>query len=318
MASFDKKRRVVHPCKQIDFWEFIYNRQEVWYNRYVRKMPRPWTTDPILNEMKFCEVYRENDRCSRYLINKVINNPALSNSQKVFAILVFRIFNKDGLFDKYFREVPSVELFEASVRIKELDEAKAKGLNLFNDAYNITQRTFVDSFRKREKHVQHLLNLERIARMWNVIFPMIQASKNAEEVFNVIKGLNFFGNFLAYQCVSDISYIKKFLDHNWNAFVYVGPGARPGLDSYALTTITNYEIACKNVFDSQEQMFKELYQEKGKDWFKVKYDGAYYKSPYISLNNIQSCFCEFRKYLGYKYNTGRRKYYKPEVTSGLS
>jgi hypothetical protein len=284
-------------------------------------MPRPWTTDPILNEMKFCEVYRELDRTTLYLISRVIDNPALSNSQKVFAVLIFRIFNKDGLFDKYFREVPSVEIFEASVRIKELDEAKAKGLNLFNDAYNITQRTFIDSYRKGEKHVQHLLNLERIARMWNVIYPMIQGSKNAEEVFSVIKGLNFFGNFLAYQCVSDISYIKGFLNHDWNKFVYVGPGAKMTIDAlYGKCKNDNeYSNRCKELWASQENEFRNLYQKTGKDWFKVKYDGAYYKSPYLAINNLQSCCCEFRKKQNYVYGTGRRKYYKPqEDSNGIS
>ena len=304
--------------KPLDFWEFIYNRQEVWHNRYIKQLPRPWTKDTILDRFKFCEVYRENDRCTKYLIKRVIDNPALSNKQKVFAILVFRVFNIDGFFDNYFKEVPSVELFDAEVRIKELDLAKAKGLNLFNDAYTITQLKF-DKYARKDKHVQHLLNLQNIAKDWEHLFYRgIEPAETAEDIFNVIRNCKFFGSFLAGQCLTDISYIKGFKgDVDFDEWYPVGPGAVGGLDAFCALEVEDYEIACKSVWKIQEQMFRKLYQETGKDWFNVKYKTPYRTGDYLSLNNIQSCFCEWRKYLNYINETGRTKYYKGE-SHGLS
>lgn len=299
-------------CHPVKFFEYIYERQLVWHNRYIKRMPRPWSTDPVLNEFKFTEVYRENDRTTKYIIKRVIENPDLSDKQKVFAILLFRVFNLEGLFDNYFKEVPAVECFEARVRVKELDDAKASGRNLFNNAYNITQRTYCEEWRKGEKHAQHLLNLQNVAQDWDNIFSKISSSGCAEELFYRIKAINFFGPFLSYQCVTDISYMPDFLRHDWNEFVFVGPGARPGLDAYSAGVVDNYEMACRSVWKHQAQGFRDLFHETGKDWMQVKYDTPYNYGPYLSLSNIQSCFCEWRKYLQRKAGTGRVKYYKPK------
>ena len=301
----------------IEFFDFIYERQLLWHNRFVVKSDPPWTENQILQQYKFCNVYRELDRCTQYLIKRVINNPALTNSQKVFAILVFRIFNQDGLFDKYFTEVPSWQLFDAQLRIKQLDEAKARGLNLFNDAYNITQRTYCDEHRKGEKHVQHLLNLGNIANNWHDTFWLIETAKNPKQIFDAITALNFYGPFVAYQCVTDISYIKGFKNLNWNEFCYAGPGAKPGIESIFTVFDHKHEYFVLKVFNDQAYYFNDLYRAKGKHWKSIAYTDAYNTYPFLSVSNLQSCFCEWRKYLARKAGTGRVKYYKG-AANGLS
>jgi len=43
------------------FWQFIAERQKVWYRRVVEGRPAPWTDDDILQEYRFTNVYRELD-----------------------------------------------------------------------------------------------------------------------------------------------------------------------------------------------------------------------------------------------------------------
>lgn len=314
MASFGKTQ-FKHQSTLLEFFEFIYNRQEVWHNRFVLKKPPPWTDDPILRQYKFCNCYRELDRCTQYLINRVINNPALSNKQKVFAILIFRIFNQDGLFDKYFHEVPAVELFDANLRIKELDEAKERGLNLFNNAYNITQRTYLSTFRKGEKHVQHLLNLQNIAKDWNGTFNYISNASSPQQIFECFKSLNFIGPFLAYQCLTDISYMN-YNGYRFDDFVSVGPGALGGIEALSggiPKGCTSPEEKCKYLFNIQESAFFELWNKTRKDWRIVRY-----ANRNLSLADVQNCACEYRKFLNYKVGIKcRKKYYKGDA-DGLS
>ena len=66
------------------FFEFIYDRQLIWYKKEVLLLPPPWTDDPVLGKYKFCNVYRELDRGSKYLIKTVISNPLLSPEVKFF------------------------------------------------------------------------------------------------------------------------------------------------------------------------------------------------------------------------------------------
>ena len=158
------------------------------------------------------------------------------------------------------------------------------------------------------------MNLEAISKEWDHLFYRgIEPAETAEDLFNVIRGCQFFGPFLSGQCLTDISYIKGFKPIiDYDEWYPVGPGAKGGLDSYSACVVADYEVACKSVWQAQERMFRELYQKIGKDWFEVKYETPYRKGPYLSLNNIQSCFCEFRKYCNYKAGIGRTKYYKPK------
>lgn len=293
----------------IKFAQFIYDRQEVWYKRFVLQYPPPWSTDEILNKYKFCNAYRELDKTTKYLINRVINNNEITLQEKVFNILVFRIFNRAGLFDWYFGNILRPFDFETNLYIAELDLVKTKGIPVFNDAYNITQRTFCSEHRKGEKHVQHLLNLSNIASHWGDIFQKIKLSKSAEELFCIIDDLNFFGKFLSYQCLIDISYIKDFLHHDWNSFVDCGPGT---LDALKLLSKEKPIDTCKEIYITQKHIFQSLKEQTGKDWMKIKYDTPYNYGPYLSLNNIENCLCEWRKFLNYKNGVGRIKYYKPE------
>ena len=36
-----------------EFFYWMYERQNIWYRRFVAKKERPWTKDKILNEYKF-------------------------------------------------------------------------------------------------------------------------------------------------------------------------------------------------------------------------------------------------------------------------
>ena len=47
------------------FFKTMFERQEVWYNRFIKKQPRPWTDDEFFANNKFTNVFRELDRNSQ-------------------------------------------------------------------------------------------------------------------------------------------------------------------------------------------------------------------------------------------------------------
>src|SRR2546423_14155896 len=76
------------------YWELAANRQRIFFAR-INGEPRPWTTDPILDEYKFCCAYRASDRVSQYLLREIIyRDGPWSTEDSVFRILLFKIFNK--------------------------------------------------------------------------------------------------------------------------------------------------------------------------------------------------------------------------------
>ena len=55
------------------YWIFACERQNV-FNKKNEGFEFPWTEDKILQEYKFCNSYRVNDRVSQYLLKRVIYN----------------------------------------------------------------------------------------------------------------------------------------------------------------------------------------------------------------------------------------------------
>lgn len=56
-------------------------------------VPRPWTPNPILQEYKFCNVRREDDRESQYLI-KNVSETDMSLENKFYNTIFMRMYNK--------------------------------------------------------------------------------------------------------------------------------------------------------------------------------------------------------------------------------
>lgn len=70
------------------FFEFVFDRQAVWHKRTALGLPAPWTDDNILQNFRFCNVYRELDG-GTIAIDKYLAQP-LPAEQKLFNIIAYR------------------------------------------------------------------------------------------------------------------------------------------------------------------------------------------------------------------------------------
>ena len=55
--------------------------------------PKPWTDDPILAQYSFTEVFREDDKTTRWL-NTYVREPMRDQDRVLPAVLIFRWFNR--------------------------------------------------------------------------------------------------------------------------------------------------------------------------------------------------------------------------------
>jgi hypothetical protein len=62
-----KKRQKVYDL----YWYFACERQNIFLKK-LNGESAPWTDDKILQEYKFCNSYRINDRVSQYLLKNVV------------------------------------------------------------------------------------------------------------------------------------------------------------------------------------------------------------------------------------------------------
>ena len=146
-----KKRQEVYDL----YWYFACERQNI----FIKKLngePAPWTNDKILQEYKFCNSYRVNDRVSQYLLKNVIyNGKSYTDEDMLFRILIFKLFNKESTWELLLNNFEDITLktFDVKAYSKTLESAISNGTKIYNDAYISCANK---AFGYDRKHANHL------------------------------------------------------------------------------------------------------------------------------------------------------------------
>ncbi len=310
MKLFDKE-------KVLEFFGYIFERQRIYYSKEVLKNSAPWTKDEILQKYFFCNNFRELDKGTKYIIKKVIKNEKLTVQDVILNVFAYRFFNTHGFFEnfgEYFLAVDMVTKRKVTFKKYEklLDKAAKKG-KLFNNAYIVTCHSIDKTYRKRDKAIQFLHVLEKIAidLIYNKLAGKLRLGESAEKVLELIINYKYIGEFIGYQIYLDFTYsgfITVFKDSDLKI---VGPGAIQGLDRMykkGKSIKHKYISDVQKLVDIQDKIFDEIGVIK--EWDEIKLRK-------LNWADIEFCLCEWRKYRQRVEGGGRRKYYKG-VENGIN
>lgn len=288
-----------------NFFKFIIDRQTIWHKRFVEKLPAPWTSDSILQDFKFCNIYRQLDAGTIAITNHICGEN-LSPQQKLFNIVAYRFFNKKNTFETLFDGPLNNYDFNFAKLEKQFDAAKLNE-NIFNNAYLVSSHNYDANYRPSEKHIQILMMLRDLAPKMDEFANKLIISKpdNAISIINDFVPMS--GPFLAGQILLDATYTKDLVKFTDNDFLVVGPGAKWGLDIIFGRNLsaTEADEKCRYLHSIQNEFLCD-------DWMRVRWQNPdYSNAPYISLHDIQNSLCEFRKYWRLSNGeNGRKRYYK--------
>ena len=126
-----KKRQEVFDL----YWYFACERQNIFWKK-INGDPAPWTHDKILQEYKFCNSYRVNDRVSQYLLKNVIYNGNNYNYEDMlFRIILFKLFNKESTWELLSKNFGDILLknFNTKKYSIVLENAISNGIKIYND-----------------------------------------------------------------------------------------------------------------------------------------------------------------------------------------
>lgn len=282
-----------------EYWKFATERQSVFYRRNILKQYEPWTKDPILQEYKFTNAYRINDRVSQYLMKHVINegNLFISNEQDViFRILLFKIFNKIDTWKKL--EEKLGEIYYTAGVLKDigniLEDLSERKVKIYSGAYIMPSG--ITSFGNKKKYQNHLALLKLM--MNDKIASNITRCKSMEEVYELFLSYPMIGSFLAYQYATDINY-STITNFSEMEFVMAGPGAQSGIRKcFVGVGEADFNNIIKAVCYNQDSEFSRL----GLNFIKLR-------GRPLQLIDCQNLFCEFDKY-------SRVAFPKKEETTG--
>lgn len=263
------------------YWRFAAERQRIFHAR-TRGEPGPWTSDRILADFKFTNAYRAADRTSQFLIREVIFRGPQTSDELFFRILLFKIFNKIETWQLLKMHLGEIRWesfsFEAYDRI--LMESFNRGTSIYSAAYIVPSPR---GFGYDRKHRNHLALLSTL--MHRDYPQKIQDCKRMQDAFDLMRSVPSFGDFLAYQFVTDLNY-SDLTDYSETEFVVAGPGAHSGLrkcfdDPGGLAP----EDLIQMVTDRQEKEF---------DKFGLEFEDLWGRR--LQLIDCQNLFCEVDKY----------------------
>ncbi len=296
---------------ELDFFQFVYKRHLIWYRRFILKQPSPWTDDLVLKTYKIINMYRELDKCTLYIIDRL---KTIKDRKTVLVNVIFyRFFNLINLYEDL-----GVELF--SVLDEELKNELILKFNhlrksrpIFNNAY------LISSGGKGVKHEHILENISQIDL--DLLVNKIDASRTPEESFSHLVALPMVGPFLACEIWTDLTYFKWF-KRNWmdNDFVNIGPGAKWGLEIlYGKLSKKELNDQLYYLYDLQKEILLYVHRQLGEklSWQEIAYKQAYSNYPFLSITNIEGALCEFRKYWRLKEGKGKKRYYSRLSIAGI-
>lgn len=332
----------LNPENMAHLMRFIVERYKIHVRKDILGKPRPWTSDPVLQTYKFTNVFREDDRVSRALIELVSHNSSLTLKEKVLNTFLFRSWNNPDTFTDFGGPFTVKEIYNG-LELKEqvrpiyhnllsLDPDRKWWSSAYNQGGTKYAWKFPDgegfSRAPSEEQGKQFKDYEPDIplRVFHIgpwlkerkVFSRLMQAEDQQQAYEIIRGIRGFAEFLAYQVFVDLTYIPEF-PFSENDFVVAGPGCKRGLNlvfkDYAGMT---HEEALFWLRDNLESCFEELH---GANRFPYQVPAwnpeklFKHREPWdrhINVMSLENCFCELSKYVKAVNGTGRpRNTYKP-------
>lgn len=336
----DASLSVYEPFKQL-FFDTMFERQLIWYKRFMLKQERPWTDNEIFRNFKFTNVYRELDKNSQWLIKNIIMDDSLSLKNLIWKMMFFRIFNNPETFtfDPSGKAVQG-DLFKPNVKL--IPSSRWK--NGIPDYEEYDENEFCDfiaglrAVKQNPFTTAYLINsggagkqgVSRDYTYTRVVIPTLHAKmdeimdvvKNAESPEDIIKCLNsipMVANFISHEFYQDFTYIPRytnrtFMKFDQNDYTNVGPGASVGIRLiYPNLKGREQKEGIYRLRDEAADMllsiakkrnmetFPYLYWNKKRNCYEIK------KKCNITLHQIEMWLCEFQKYFKMIVGSGKQR-----------
>lgn len=272
------------PLERFQYW--VRERQAISLKKLAGK-PKPWTDDVILQNYRFTNVRRMDDKVSQWLLHHWYE-PYKDHPNMVPAVALARFFNLPATLEPLTRFVfqEGHKPDWGSIK-RNLRAMKVRG-PIFNAAYMVRGNDGKD---KIDSVIDY--NVRPLADD-----PPVIDTDLMEVSWNNLHCRYGFGSFMAGQVVADLRWALtgEWLDRK--VWAPMGPGSRRGINR-----IHNRSISGSL---SQKQFMEELRQ----------LVGQCQPVPGLEMIDWQNCLCEYDKYSRVLLGEGRPKQQYPGATDG--
>lgn len=293
--------------------QFMSKRHRVYLNRKQGK-PWPWTDDPILQQYKFTNVFRELDRVTRW-VRIAWREPYADHPNLWFAMALARQINwPDTLAAIGFPENYTPEYQDNALAV--MRAMKARGEKVYTGAYMLRcdiqdattpdkpAYTFGKVLTPLWLRTDYVVSGHPLEMGGASFFAWLQTldpiHRRAEDVCKWFMQHHGWGGFLSYEVVTDLMethYLRDCCDRDTWAFA--GPGAVRGLNR-----LLGYDVKApmtqRDALPYMRVVLGQLRAKWPKEW------------PLPHLREVEHSLCEFDKYERVRLGQGKpRSRYNP-------
>ena len=279
---------ILYPNK---FFDYAKKRYQLMLDK-ESGFPAPWTEDPILQQYRFCNIFREDDKVTKWFRDN-IRQPLVNDHTVLFATFVFRMFN-----------LP--ETGETMLKFKDF--------SLFTDWEN-NKEEFRQLVKQQDKKITAAYMVKTPAKMdkvdgclqiidWFIEHCGGDVNKVAEEwdrngvclqyMTEWISQAPFMGPFMSYEVVTDLRHTcvgRKALDIS--SWANPGPGAARGLSRLCGLPKDGLNRHSKKDYQIMQELMQELLSmanKKGNLYWPERW-------PKWEMREVEHTLCEVDKYL---------------------
>jgi len=257
------------------YWQI--ERENIRLQKEVSQLPPPWTSDSILREYKFCQVFREDDRTTRWFKTH-IREPMKNSPDVLMATVIFRWFN----WIPTGRTLIKHDLLKNWNRKKAIEEI-TKQPKWITGAYIIKTPNGMDKVTGVAECVSHMWqDREYLAKE-------IFKTKSLEDTWTLLRDYPYMGPFMAYEVVTDLRHTYLLEDAKdvltWGN---AGPGAMRGLNRLIGREL-GYSKRSHDWVGEMQELYK-IVQAKLPAHILQRNDMKY------EMREIEGGLCEFDKY----------------------
>lgn len=289
------------------FFKYAVARHEIYERRRAGEPREKWTRDLIMQEFRFCNVFRELDKTTKWFAANV-RDPLRDRPEILLAAVVFRMFNRIEVGEAVFcqltleqigrrpgstREVTAFDLFLRDSNARHLRRAIRQFVGpkgpYVTGAYIISSPP---GYSKLDGVLKILGDFNRNSGWRDV------RTDSMREAWKWLRKQPYLGKFHSYEIVTDLRHTEWFLGgrspRDVTTWANVGPGARRGANRVA-----GRDVRARA---SDEQVVEEM-----KTLLRLSRDGRYWPAQWPSweLREVEHTLCEFDKYERVRLGEGR-------------
>lgn len=244
------------------------------YKKKELREPKPWTSNEVFQQFFFCNLFRQYDKCTKWIIDNV------TPYGRWDLIILYRFISTYELFEGIEETVDMSNLEEVE---KYLCERRKLG-TMFSGCFLRNPRIkggWVETYQAP------FIVIEQIRKVENMLKNFLETN-SLQEMVGFLKQFPGIGGFMGYEYACDFAYTEMFNPTDKYTWANMGPGAQKGM---SLLRYGSPEVKMKE--DVWVSYAKELLVIL-KQWVESEFP-----EEDVSMREVEHWLCEYAKYRKY-------------------